>query len=56
MRIGRDSVAGSSLGSSAGTTMCAVMIESIPAAIADRNGGASSSLHWARVWVIVGSP
>ena len=56
MRIGRESVAGSSDGSSAGTTMCAVMIESIRARIAARNGGASSSSHWARVWLMTGSP
>lgn len=56
MRIGRDSVAGSSAGSRAGTTMCAVMIESMPAAIAARNGGSSSSAHCSRVWVMTGSP
>ena len=37
--IGRDSVAGSPDGSSEGTTMCAVMIASMPASIAAWNGG-----------------
>lgn len=56
MRIGRESVAGSSDGSRAGTTMCAVMIESIRARIAARNGGASSSSHSCRVCSMTGSP
>lgn len=56
MRIGRESVAGSSDGSSAGTTMCAVMTESIRARIAARNGGASSSSHCSRVCPMTGSP
>lgn len=54
--MGRESVAGSLLGSSAGNWMCAVMIESMPAAIAARNGGASVSSHCARVCVMTGMP
>ncbi len=36
--------------------MCAVMIESMPARIAARNGGASSFSHSARVCVMTGKP
>lgn len=53
--MGRDRVAGSSDGSRDGTTMWAVITASIPAAIADRNGGASSVSHSSRVWWMYGS-
>ncbi len=36
--------------------MCAVMIASMPAAIAARNGGESSSAHCSRVWWMYGRP
>ena len=54
--IGFDSVAGIPDGSSDGTTMCAVMIESMPRLIAARNGGASMLSHSARVWLMIGTP
>ena len=54
--IGFDRVAGTPDGSSAGTTMCAVMIVSMPRLIAARNGGASMRSHSARVWLMIGTP
>ena len=36
--------------------MCAVMIESMPAATAARKGGASMLSHCACVWVMTGKP
>ncbi len=54
VRMGRERVAGSPLGSKAGKTMCAVMTESTPAAIAALNGGASSRSHSAFEWVMTG--
>ncbi len=56
MRIGRESVAGRPESSSAGTTMCAVMIDSTPASIADSNGGRSMLSSSSRVWSITGRP
>ncbi len=38
-----DTVAGTFSGSNAGTAMCAVIIESTPAAIAARNGSSSTA-------------
>lgn len=54
--IGRERVAGSPEGSSAGKTMCAVITASTPASTTARNGGSSSSSHRARVCRITGSP
>ena len=56
VRIGRLNVAGSPDGSSAGTTMCAVMIDLMPARIAAWNGGRSIRVHSSRVWWISGIP
>ena len=54
VRIGLLSVAGSPAGSSALTTMCAVMIESMPPLIAAWNGGASIAHHCSAVWLTSG--
>jgi hypothetical protein len=54
--IGLERVAGTPDGSSAGTTMCAVMIVSMPRLMAARNGGASMRSHSARVWLMIGTP
>lgn len=54
--IGRERVAGSLEGSSAGKTMCAVMMASTPASTAARKGGSSNSSQAARVCRITGSP
>lgn len=54
--IGRERVAGSPEGSSAGKTMCAVITASTPASTTARNGGSSSSSHRARECRITGSP
>ena len=56
VRIGCDIVAGTSGRSIAGSTTCAVMIVSTPAAIAARNGGRSIASSSARVWVTSGRP
>ncbi len=54
--MGRERVAGSPESSRAGTIRWAVMIESMPAAIAARNGGASSFSHCSRLCVMAGKP
>ena len=53
--IGLLSVAGSPESSRAGKARCAVMIMSMPCAMAALNGGASSCSHCSRVCVMIGN-
>jgi hypothetical protein len=55
VRIGWDSVEGSPAASSAGTTRCPVMIESMPLSTAAWNGGRSSRSHSSRECVMIGT-